>query len=530
MTTKKTSRAAAANDDLRLLIETLPETLREALGKMPTEELLEIVTDLGRLPEARLPERVVTLSDRPIGRAEIDYILARVSPPTEDNRAGIERTLHRISAIRNRHGQVVGLTLRVGRAISGTIETLRDLIPTGLNLLILGRPGVGKTTKLREVARVLADDFGKRVMVVDTSNEIGGDGDIPHPGIGGSRRMQVSRPDRQHAVMIEAVENHMPEVIIIDEIGTEQEAAAARTIAERGVQLVATAHGNTLENLILNPTLSDLVGGIHTVTLGDEEARRRGTQKTVNERRAPPTFDIVVEMVDRDEVLVHRNTAEAVDRVLSGKDVGGERRTVRNGEVEVRAEKVREPAPLPPPTPEPGRRQGPVRIYPHAISRDLLERVVREQQVDARIVDKPEVADLILALRARTNDPRIRRVVEGSETTVYALKRNSSAEIRRAVRNAFFVVHGVDEDQVREAVHEAEHAIQRAISEGVAIPLSPRPPGLRRLQHRLVSRYHLDASSMGSEPARHLIVFPPGTLARTAWEEGEGEGEEAEPH
>src|SRR3989442_2470881 len=186
------------------------------------------------------------------------------------------------------------LTLRVGRAVYGTMEIIRDVVEAGRSILLLGKPGVGKTTLLREVARVLADEMGKRVVIVDTSNEIAGDGDIPHPGIGRARRMQVATPSLQHAVMIEAVENHMPEVVVIDEIGTEQEAAAARTIAERGVQLIATAHGNTLENLMLNPTLSDLVGGIQTVTLSDEEARRRGTQKSVLERKAPPTFQTLV--------------------------------------------------------------------------------------------------------------------------------------------------------------------------------------------------------------------------------------------
>src|SRR5436190_18578782 len=182
----------------------------------------------------------------------------------------------------------------------------------------MGRPGIGKTTMLREAARVLADDLDKRVVVVDTSNEIAGDGDIPHPAIGKARRMQVRTPSLQHEVMIEAVENHMPQVIVIDEIGTELEAQAARTIAERGVQLIGTAHGNTLDNLMLNPTLSDLIGGIQSVTLGDEEARRRRTQKSVLERKAPPTFDVVIEIQDREKVLVHGDVAETVDSILRG--------------------------------------------------------------------------------------------------------------------------------------------------------------------------------------------------------------------
>src|SRR6185369_13337565 len=218
----------------------------------------------------------------------------------------------------NRSGKIVGLTARIGRAVFGTIEIIDDLVENGKSVLIMGRPGIGKTTMLREAARVLADDLNKRVVVVDTSNEIAGDGDIPHPGIGRARRMQVPTPSLQHAVMIEAVENHMPEVIVIDEIGTEQEAAAARTIAERGVQLVGTAHGQTLENLMLNPTLCDLIGGIQAVTLSDDEARRRGTQKTVLERKAPPTFDVVLELIDFDKLAVHHNVMKTVDLILRG--------------------------------------------------------------------------------------------------------------------------------------------------------------------------------------------------------------------
>ncbi|MEB3183239.1 MAG: AAA family ATPase, partial [Cyanobacteriota bacterium] len=280
------------------------------------DQLLEVVLDLGRVPEARYPGRAVTLGDTAIDRADLALVLERLGPFGGDNRAGIERTLHRISAIRNRGGEVVGLTCRVGRAVFGTVAMVRDLLDSGRSLLLMGRPGVGKTTALREIARVLADELGKRVVVIDTSNEIAGDGDIPHPAIGRARRMQVARPELQHEVMIEAVENHMPEVIVIDEIGTEREAQAARTIAERGVMLVATAHGNELANLIKNPTLSDLVGGIQAVTLGDEEARRRRSQKTVLERAAEPTFPMAVEMHSRRRWLVHRDVAATVDHLL----------------------------------------------------------------------------------------------------------------------------------------------------------------------------------------------------------------------
>src|ERR671939_699179 len=314
-----TGPAQIVTDDLDQLLEVLPPHICDPLEALADRrELLEVVMDLGREPEARLPGREVLLSTHSVREEDIDYVVQRIGAFGDDNRAGIERTLHRISAIRNREGRIVGITCRVGRAVFGTVAIIRDIVESGRSTLMMGRPGVGKTTLLREAARVLADDLRKRVMIVDTSNEIGGDGDIPHPAVGRARRMQVPTPSMQHAVMIEAVENHMPEVIVIDEIGTELEAAAARTIAERGVQLIATAHGNTLENLMLNPTLCDLIGGVQSVTLSDEEARRRGTQKTVLERKAPPTFDVVVEIHNWNRVAVHAEVAETVDALLRG--------------------------------------------------------------------------------------------------------------------------------------------------------------------------------------------------------------------
>ena len=330
--------------DIGRLLEVLPPRVQAQLGPADAQDgLLEVVLDLGRPPTVRS-----TAGERDLGTAEVTaedlaYVTARLGEFGDDNRAGLARTLHRISAIRNRKGEIVGLTCRVGRAVRGTLEIIRDLVTGGKSVLLLGRPGVGKTTLLREAARVLADEARKRVVIVDTSNEIAGDGDIPHPGIGRARRMQVPRVCEQHAVMIEAVENHMPEVIVIDEIGTELEALAARTIAERGVQLVGTAHGNTLDNLMVNPTLSDLVGGIQAVTLGDEEARRRGTQKTVLERKAPPTFDVLVELAGRDEVVVYTDVAAAVDALLREEQPACERRTrVADGSVKV---EVVQPAP-----------------------------------------------------------------------------------------------------------------------------------------------------------------------------------------
>src|SRR5499426_3738827 len=396
-------------DDLELLLRVMPPHIRESLHRQSDlKNLVEVVMDLGRQPEARFPARAVYLGESNITREDIDYVIHRVGAFTLDNRAGIERTLHRISAIRNRRDIIVGLTCRVGRAVFGTVDILRDVIESGKSLLLLGRPGVGKTTLLRESARVLSTELMKRVIIVDTSNEIGGDGDIPHPGIGASRRMQVPRPDLQHAVMIEAVENHMPEVIVIDEIGTEAEAQAARTIAERGVQLIATAHGNTLDNLLMNPTLADLLGGIHAVTLSDEEARRRGTQKTVLERKAPPTFDTLVEIRNRDEFSVFHDTSSVVDAFLRGRSARPEVR-VRKGETYEVLE-AEEPAPVEERRrrrtaesvrgqPEPESRKS-VRIYPYGVSKDRLLRAINDLQVSATIAKTPKEADVVLTLKA----------------------------------------------------------------------------------------------------------------------------------
>src|SRR5215471_6779072 len=394
----------AATDNLDLLLEVLPQPIRDAVAKAGhLESLVEVVMDLGRRPEARYTDHSAYPTAALVIREDLEYVESRIGHFTRDNRAGIERTLHRISAMRNRLGEIVGLTCRVGRAIYGTVDIVRDMVESGKSILLMGKPGVGKTTLLREAARVLADDLDRRVIVVDTSNEIAGDGDVPHAGIGRARRMQVPEPELQHAVMIEAVENHMPEVIVIDEIGTAQEALAARTIAERGVQLIATVHGNTLENLMLNPTLSDLIGGIQPVTLSDEEARRRGTQKTVLERKAPPTFDVLIEIQNKDLLVIHRDVAEAVDNMLRGylprtevreRQDGGEFTITEPERLEARSETVgrngiprraaRRESPAPAPSDGGGdRKQKRLRIYPYAISRERLERAIAELGVPA---------------------------------------------------------------------------------------------------------------------------------------------------
>lgn len=493
------------------LIEILPYAWRD---QIEANDLIEVVADLGRKPQARYPNRVIDLSEMPVSREDIRRIVAQVGEFSGDNRAGIEGTLHRISAIRNRRGEIIGLTLRVGRAIFGTIYLIRDLIENGKSLLLLGRPGVGKTTKLREVARVLADDFGKRVVVIDTSNEIAGDGDVPHPAIGSARRMQVSHPDRQHAVMIEAVENHMPEVIIIDEIGTEEEAKAARTIAERGVQLIATAHGNRLDNIIRNPTLSDLVGGVQAVTLSDEEARARGTQKTVLERKAPPTFEQVVELVDREELIVHLDTAEAVDAILRGEDPGGIRRTPHGEEV------------IPPSKPKTAKRapadlpqNREFKIYPYCLSRDLIERVIRNHRFEARTVPSPDHADVILTQKARAGDRRLEQLLKKFDLPLYVVKKGTSAQVRR-VLNQIMNNRAREEEppecsdqcqfiSIDAVVAETEAAIRKVLEESTIVRLTPQPEDIRELQLRIIDRYHLSASEEPNESGEAQVVIYP---------------------
>jgi stage III sporulation protein SpoIIIAA len=499
-------------DNLDLLLEILPpETRRQIEMQADLDTLLEIVLDLGREPEARFPERVVRLSDAFVSREELHHVASRVGAFGKDNRAGIERTLHRISAIRNRAGDVIGLTLRVGRAVFGTVDIVRDVIEAGQSVLLVGRPGVGKTTLLREAARVLSDEAGKRVVVVDTSNEIAGDGDIPHPGIGRARRMQVPYPELQHAVMIEAVENHMPEVIVIDEIGTEAEAQAARTIAERGVQLIATAHGNTLDNLLQNPTLCDLVGGIQAVTLGDDEARRRGTQKTVLERKAPPTFDVVIEIQDKDRLAVHHDVAHVVDRFLRGALPRPEIRT-RTPEGEVRitsgeaaaqvaaAHSNGHAAPAAPP-------QKIVRIYPYAVSRNRLERAIRELRVPAMIADALHDADVLLTLKSQERrQPKRLREAGHRGLPTHIIKSNTLSQIETVLREIFGVQDRMSPEE--QAMREAEQAISEVMAAAQPVELGPQNSYLRRLQHQLIQRYGLASESKGTDPFRRVVIYP----------------------
>ncbi|HEU4326559.1 MAG TPA: R3H domain-containing nucleic acid-binding protein [Roseiflexaceae bacterium] len=553
--------------NIDLLLGALPDYVRASLDSGPDnkEDLLEIVMDLGRLPEARYRDRERFLSDHEVTQEDIEYVISRIGMFGEDNRAGIPRTLHRISGIRNRSGKVIGLTCRVGRAIFGTITILRDLIESGKSVLLLGRPGVGKTTMLRETARVLAEELRKRVVIVDTSNEIAGDGDIPHPGIGRARRMQVPRPSEQHAVMIEAVENHMPEVIVIDEIGTELEAQAARTIAERGVQLIGTAHGNTLDNLMVNPTLSDLIGGIQAVTLGDEEARRRGTQKTVLERKAPPTFDVLVELQSWEQVIVYPDVASAVDSLLRSDDPPVETRQ-RNADGTIGIERSggggghrddgdgtfgsrRSNAPWrerghgrdgrdrqggqPWRERERGasfrerngsQREGrfannnqsspaqPQRIFPFGVSRDRLERAIGNLRVPASIVRDMSEATMVMTLKNyyRQGSERVRQA-EDRGVPVYVLRNNTITQMERQLVDVFHLATGDDDEETGDEETQARLEMEQAISqvlngEEQAVELPPRSNYIRKLQHQMAERYNVRTESQGREPHRRIKV------------------------
>lgn len=494
-------------DDLDALLDVLPAPIREALREADKgDELLEIVMDLGRLPEARFLDHELVLSQQEVTAEQIDEVVSRVSEFDADNRAGIERTLHRISAMRNRQGRIVGLTLRVGRAVYGTIGIIQDIIESGKNILLLGRPGVGKTTLLREAARVLAEH--KRVVIVDTSNEIGGDGDIPHPAVGRARRMQVPTPSLQHEVMIEAVENHMPEAIIIDEIGRELEAEAARTIAERGVQLIGTAHGNSLDNLMMNPTLADLVGGIQSVTLSDEEARRRGTQKSILERKAPPTFDVVVEIQSWQRLAVHHDVAAAVDAILRGRSLPAEIR-YRDETGEVRVEKTTLPPPSiePPLTKPPQGKLSSLRVYPYGIARNRLEQAAKYLHVPLSVVEDLDEAEVIITLKNYYRKrPRLIAEAEERGVPIYVLRSNTVNQMESCLAE-IYDLEPTDLDPFARAMRETEEAIQKVMSGARAVELSPQNSHIRRAQHEMARAANLISHSRGKEPRRRVRIY-----------------------
>ncbi len=531
-------------DDLHALLSVLPPDIAKAVQRANnSDNLLEIILDLGRLPVARFVNSEVELSEHDVTHEDLELVTSRIGDFDADNRAGLERTLHRISAIRNRRGHIVGLTCRVGRAVYGTIDIMQDLVESEKSLLLLGKPGVGKTTMLREAARILAET--KRVVIVDTSNEIGGDGDVPHPAVGRARRMQVAKPNLQHEVMIEAVENHNPEVIVIDEIGRELEALAARTIAERGVQLVATAHGRTMENLLLNPTLSDLVGGIESVTLSDEEARRRGTQKTVLERRAPPTFDVLIEIQERDRLVVHPDVAASVDALVRGFPPSPELR-YRDEKGEVKVEKV--PAPVIRTTTVQGQRRlfnadepmisngrttkqplpspekaslvtvdingglKAIRLYPYGVARNRLIQAAKRLGVPVVVAHELGEAQALMTLRAYYRNRQ--QPVMDAETRglpIYVLRSNTVTQIEQSLASIFNLPddHVIDApvNEVQEIAQATQSAIEAVMNGQRYVDLPPASAAVRRLQHELARQAELISHSYGKEPNRYVRIF-----------------------
>jgi stage III sporulation protein SpoIIIAA len=547
-------------DDLDQLLDILPKFVRVPLDAHPNRRnLIEVVIDLGRRPEARFPTGPEYLSGRTISWHDLDYSVKRVGNFSGDNRSGIERTLHRISAIYNRQGSIVGLTCRVGRAVFGTISLIRDLLETGQSILLLGRPGVGKTTAIREVARVLADEMEKRVVIIDTSNEIAGDGDIPHPAIGRARRMQVARPELQHQVMIEAVENHMPEVIIIDEIGTELEALAARTIAERGVQLVGTAHGNYLESLIKNPILSDLIGGIQYVTLGDDEAKRRGTQKSILERKAAPAFQIAIEMHNRTSWVIHEKVDEMIDQILQGYQTFVQRRRlISKGMVKINCEEImsetnythtkwKNPKSISSYSNKNNLSMEASRsikahyseaklhtinslfavdnnkvltIYTHGLSTQHIQSAINTLKLPLILSTEINDADVILALKSNIKQNiKLRQFASARRITIYTIHGNTIPQITRALKKMLqinIIAHltwsdlcGEKTKQEIGSLNEARWAIEKiVIAKRKPVELLYCLASLRKLQHKLVKFYHLRARSFGEEPYRRLRIYP----------------------
>lgn len=519
-------------NDIEKLIEILPLKIKRNIQEGLLDEAIEIVLDIGRIPEIRLGNgKIISLGNEIIARDDLDYITDKLPEFTHDNRSGIAGTLHRISAIRNRQGKIVGLTCRIGRVITGTIECIRDFVVQNKSILFLGRPGVGKTTKLREITRLMADELGKRVVVVDTSNEIAGDGDVAHPAIGKARRMQVAQPEFQKDVMIEAVENHTPEVIVVDEIGTELEAAAARTIAERGVMLIATAHGNTLDNLIKNPTLSDLVGGIDTVTLGDEEAKHRGCQKTILERQKQPTFDIVIEIIDRNTLAIYKDTAEAVDYILRGWPITPEIRKVdgnykpakKENEIIKKVEELDKKVETSSALSFSFNRQKYIKenkkhkkIYIYAVSRSIVDKLIERLDIDASIVRSVEEADFVIAHKNfAKGGTKILSTANEYKLPVFFVRTNSMSQIQRVLKEALNLTQENQEvetiteykDQAEIALDEVNAALAKLDEGAEVVELQPQEQYIRKLQHELVDANGYKSVSVNEGVKRHLKIF-----------------------
>jgi len=558
-------------DDLNQLLDVLPTFISDPLKKHSSQDhLVEIVLDIGRRPEARFANGTDYLSYRTVVWQDLDYILKRLGKFSGDNRAGIEKTLHRISSIRNRKGNVIGLTCRVGRAIFGTVSVVRDLLEEKKSILLLGRPGVGKTTAIREIARVLSDGMKKRVIIIDTSNEIAGDGDLPHPSIGKARRMQVSNHQNQHEVMIEAVENHMPEIIIIDEIGTELEATAARTIAERGVQLVGTAHGNALENLIKNPTITDLIGGIQYVTLGDEEAKRRGSSKSILERKAPPTFDVAIEIHDPKTWIIHENIQQSVDLLLQGQRLPTQKRVLletSNSFIDCKIvytqteSETTQDSYTRRPNSEKKNKEGyllnrfnqskakPKKmlksdgvlknelkqkftfIYIYGINNQDVKSLIKTLRLPIIITKELQYADAVLALANLVkNNRKLKQISHSKKITIHTIQSNSLLHIAKALRllakkNSMVplipeknkaAIENILSKEFLTPLEETRLVIEELVLEkNIAVDLFPRPNAIRKQQHDLINHYHLTGVTVGKDKNRRLRIFPNSNKSTT---------------
>ncbi|MBQ4114826.1 AAA family ATPase [bacterium] len=519
-------------NDLEKLMAIMPQKVVSNLTVDRLDDVIEIVLDIGRPPEIRHSGGTIEkIGGEFVSEDDINFVVSHLQEFTHDNRSGIPGTLHRISAIRNRQGKVVGLTCRIGRVVTGTIACIKDICTQGKSILFLGRPGVGKTTKLREISRLVADELGKRVVIVDTSNEIAGDGDTPHPAIGAARRMQVPQPEYQKDIMIEAVENHTPEVIVVDEIGTEAEAQAARTIAERGVMLIATAHGNSLESLIKNPTLSDLVGGIQSVTLGDDEAKRRASQKTVLEREKQPTFDIVIEIIDRNTLAVYKNTSEAVDYILRGWPIRPELRkvdkTYTNNPV---GEPIKQQEVKFEEAPQQNADENKMnfsfsrqkyceqnkplkKLYLYAVSRTIVEKIIERLDFNVEIIRNVDDADIVLAHKNfAKGGAKVLNTAKEYRAQIFYVKTNSMAQIQKVLKDALDIrpYDNPDDcgycDKSEKALDEAKAAVKTVLDGAPFVELTPQNTQIRKLQHDLVEQYGLQSTSIGEGESRHLRV------------------------
>ncbi len=516
-------------NDLDKLLAVMPPKVVSFITQESLNDVIEIVLDIGRVPEVRHSGgKIEKLGSEVVNEYDIEFVTSRIQAFTHDNRSGIPGTLHRISAIKNRQGKIIGLTCRIGRVVTGTIACIKDFCTQGKSILFLGPPGVGKTTKLREISRLVADELGKRVVIVDTSNEIAGDGDVPHPAVGDSRRMQVAQPELQKDIMIEAVENHTPEVIVVDEIGTEAEAQAARTIAERGVMLIATAHGNCLESLIKNPTLSDLVGGIQSVTLGDDEAKRRASQKTVLEREKQPTFDIVIEIQDRNTLAVYKNTSEAVDYILRGWPIRPEIRKVDSKAPEAHFENIQEQElKKVDETPKDNKmnfsfsrqeyleKVKPLKkLYLYAVSRTIVEKIIESLDLNVEITRNIEDSDIVIAHKNfAKGGAKILNSAQDLRIRILYVKTNSMAHIQKVLKEALDIQPGDVQathdykDETELALDEAKNAIKKVLEGAPEIELAPQNTHTRKMQHELVEQYNLKSVSIGDEPNRRLKVI-----------------------